>query len=308
MLCLDCGEKEAFAKGLCKTCYARDRRKNGKKPCSVEGCGLPAVSKGLCSKHSQRAKQQANARTIPDLPGEEWRDINGHPGWRISTRGRVKSLRNPNERLITPRVVNGSLFIADHSNGSFAVHLQVLKTFRKGVIGEPIFVDGNKLNPSLDNLKWDTRSEKIQRAIIMAEGSDSRWGEDFAAYWRGDKNALNMFFEEMRKYLLKAVRKKIDIFWGLSYLNEEELVHATLVRFFFSVYEATIKSLDGILGYLLTIADNVLRRHWRYSKPLIHIEESPEDSFEGSANMDRVGYFHPSAELVAMYNECLVSE
>lgn len=69
------------------------------------------------------------------------------------------------------------------------------------------------------------------------------------------------------------------------------------------MYAATIKSLDGIAGYLLTIADNILRRHWRYKKPLIPIDESPDDALDGVTNIDRAGYFHPSAELVAMHNE-----
>ena len=300
MICGDCGKKEAFAKGLCQTCYARARRKNGKKLCSVEGCGLPAVGKGLCSKHAQRAKRHANARAIPDLPGEEWRDINGHPGWMISTMGRVKSLRGMHERLIVPRVINGSLFVDDRANGSFAVHLMVFKTFRPEASGDLMFIDGNRLNPSLENLKGDTRAEKIQRAIAMAEGSPSKWADDFAAYWRGDNRALDTFFIEMRKYLLKAVSKKLSTFWGFFCLDIDEIVHETIVKFFFSIHSATIKCLDGLHGYLLTISDNILRRHWRYSRPLMPINPANE---EGLTNIDIAGYHHPSAEMVAMYNE-----
>ena len=301
MMCYDCGKKEAFAKGLCQTCYARDRRKNGKKPCSVGGCGNPAVSKGLCSKHAQHAAAQARARKIADLPGERWKNIDEHPKWMVSTMGRVKSLRGCNERLITPRVENGRLFIEDGTcKKSFAVHLQVLKTYRPDVTGDPIFIDGNPLNPSLANLKLDTRAEKIQRAIAMAEGSPSKWADDFAAYWRGDNRALDTFFIEMRKYLLKAVSKRLSTFWGFFCLDIDEIVHETIVKFFFSIHSATIKCLDGLHGYLLTISDNILRRHWRYSRPLMPINPANE---EGLTNIDIAGYHHPSAEMVAMYNE-----
>lgn len=71
-----------------------------------------------------------------------WRQIDEHPKWMISTMGRVKSLRGLRERVITPRVVNGRLFVDDRANGSFAVHLMVLETFRPEVTGDPIFIDG----------------------------------------------------------------------------------------------------------------------------------------------------------------------
>ena len=302
MMCSDCGKKEAFAKGLCQTCYARARRKSGGKPCSVDGCDRPAVNKGLCSKHAQQAARAAQATRVPDLPGEMWRPLNNHPQWMISTMGRVKSLRGLHERLITPRVANGRLFIDDRANGSFAVHLMVLKTFSPGATGDPIFIDGNPLNPSLENLKLDTRQEKVLRAAAMAEQSTSKWGPAFAAYWRGDKQALDCFFVEMRRYLLKTLRCKVDAFWGEYRQDLDGLVHATLVKFFFSTHAATIKSLDGVTGYLLTIAYNLLRKHWHYSHPLVPIScVGVVDN--DVTNIDMAGYRHPSAELEAIANE-----
>lgn len=303
MICADCGQKKAIAKGLCSTCYARNRRKNGTKKCSIAGCDDPAVSHGLCSKHAQQARAKAKAKKIPDQPGEKWKKLPDHPGWMISTHGRVKSIRGRDERMITPRVENGRLFIEDGKyKKSFAVHLQVLKTFRPDVEGDPIFIDGNLLNPSLKNLKWETRDEKIQRAISMAEQSTSPWAQDFAAYWRGNKHALDRFFTEMRGYLLKAMRKKVDAFWGWFPMDLDGLVHATLVKFFFSVHSATIKELDGINGYLLTISDNILRKHWRYAKLLVPIESRSQETVDDVTNIDVAGYTHPSAEIMAIYH------
>ena len=302
MMCSDCGKKEAFAKGLCQTCYARHRRKSGNKPCAVDGCDRPAVSRGLCSKHAQQATRGAKARRVPDQPGERWKNIDGHTKWMISTMGRVKSLRGLHERVITPRVVNGRLFVDDRANGSFAVHLMVLKTFRPEATGDPIFIDGNPLNPSLENLKLDTRQEKVLRAAAMAEQSTSKWGPAFAAYWRGDKQALDCFFVEMRRYLLKTLRRKVDAFWGEYQQDLDGLVHATLVKFFFAIHAATIKSIDGVTGYLLTIADNLLRKHWHYSRPLVPISCGGVVDNDVT-NIDTAGYRHPSAELVAMARE-----
>ena len=40
---------------------------------------------------------------IPDLPGEEWRPIEGYGGkYLASNMGRIKSLKHANARLLTP--------------------------------------------------------------------------------------------------------------------------------------------------------------------------------------------------------------
>ncbi len=40
---------------------------------------------------------------IPDLPGEEWRPIEGYNGkYLVSNMGRIKSLKHANARLLTP--------------------------------------------------------------------------------------------------------------------------------------------------------------------------------------------------------------
>lgn len=303
MMCSDCGKKEAFAKGLCQTCYARDRRKNGKKPCSVGGCGNPAVSRGLCSKHAQQARRQANARTIPDLPGESWRELDEHQKWLISDHGRVKSLRGRHERLIVPRIFNGRMFVEDRrSKKGFAVHLQVLRTFHPEATGDPVFIDGNILNARLDNLRWDTRQDKLNRAIAMADESSSPWGPAFAAYWRGDKHALDQFFVEMKARIVRTLHRKMESWQRGYHLNVDEVAHIALVRLFFSIHAATFTSLDGIANYALTVADRVLAGHWRYSAPLTPME-TIGDAGQDVSVLDAVGRCSPSAELVAMGRE-----
>ena len=44
---------------------------------------------------------------IPDLPGEEWRPIEGYNGkYLVSSLGRIKSLKHTNARLLTPFMNN----------------------------------------------------------------------------------------------------------------------------------------------------------------------------------------------------------
>lgn len=137
----------------------------------------------------------------------------------------------------------------------------------------------------------------------MAEQSTGQWGADFAAYWRGDKHALDTFFAEMRLYLLKAVRKKVDAFWGCFGMELDEVVHVTLVRTFIQIHAATIRSLDNLPGYMLTVADRILAGHWKYVKALVPIESDAGEKNDDVTNLDMAGYAHPSAEMVAMYKE-----
>jgi len=304
MMCAACGKRPIKAKGLCDACYARQRRTQGGKPCAAEGCENPAISRGLCSKHAQQAKRRANARTIPGMPGESWREIEGHPQWLISDHGRVKSLRGQHERLIVPRIVNGRMFVEDKRGGSkgFAVHLQVLRTFRPEATGDPIFIDGNILNARLDNLRWDTRQDKLHRAIAMAEASSSPWGPAFSAYWRGDKHALDGFFIEIKARLLRTLHRKMDSWHRGYHLNVDEVAHVTLVRLFFAIHAATISDLDGIVNYALTVANRVLAGHWSYAAPLTPME-TIGDSGQAVSVLDAAGWCSPSAELVAIARE-----
>lgn len=304
MICsVDGCDKQAHSRGLCHACYARQRRKSGTTPCSISGCGLPAVGKtGMCSKCYQTARRNQNKKTLPDLPEELWADIEGHPGWRISTLGRVKSLRGHHERLIIPRIFNGRMFVEDHSRGGFAVHLQVLRTFHPEATGDPVFIDGNILNARLDNLKWDTRADRLNRAIAMAEASESPWGDAFAAYWRGDNHALDAFWQEMQLKIIKAIHYKIlPWVWGY-HLNVEEVAHITLVRTFFAIHAASLSSLDNLTAYMLTVADRILAGHWRYAAPLSSIIIAGNDGTEGCL-VDATGYCNPSAELEAIWRE-----
>ena len=307
MICTDCGKKKAFAKGLCSTCYARQRRKFGKKKCRMDGCERPAVTKGMCARCYKRSL--VKIEPVADLPGERWEKIPGHPKMVISTMGRVKSLRNVHEKLITPQIKDGRLVVIDWKvRKNFSVHIKVLEIFRPGEVGDPIFKDGNRLNPALENLEVDTRERRIERAIALAEQSTSPFASAFIAYWRGDRKALDNFFADIFGYLYSAVSGKLAT-WGNWYkIDIADVVHAALLDFFWTVYNGRIKHFDNLKALILDMADHVISRHWKYTRFLTPLNFQSDGSGEDEiTKIDDFGYAHPSAELVAMYQEAQCS-
>lgn len=297
--CTLCGKQKVQAKGLCAACYARQRRQDGnRKLCAIDGCKNPAISKGYCSKCYQ-AVTKPPGKKIPSLQGEQWRHLEGYPGWEISSLGRVKSHRTRTERLIKPYLANGRWHIQSR-RGAFAVHLAVLRTFSPIAGGEKtadvVFLDGDVKNPTLANLAWDTLETRRQRAADLAEKSEGQWGAAFAAYWRGDQRALDTFFAEAKLYALKVCHNRT---WERSYhLNYDELAHAALVNVFFSIANARPGVVENPFGYLIKAIDSTNAKYFRHSRPLVCL-----DNDDGSTVLDSRMMASPSAELCAIARE-----
>lgn len=276
MICAACGQdKKIHARGLCNACYVRTckaRRLNSVKPADP-----------------------------PDLPGEKWADISGHPGWRISTEGRVKSTRGPGPKILAPHIRQGVWCIKDAKGGGFIIHTKVVEIFCPGEKGKILFKDGNRLNPALSNLEVDTKEQRLVRAIQMAEQSTSPWAADFAAYWRGNLQALDRFFENMKRYLMRCVAAKMSTRW-VGFASVEGIAHATLVEMFYSIKNAAFASFENINAYILKIADRLIAKRRIYAAPLIPIDYQYGDGGDVT-NIDVAGYAYPSAELVAISRE-----
>lgn len=103
--------------------------------------------------------------------GEVWADVPGFPDYQVSTNGRVYSKPRTDNlgRPVGGKILrwadngNGYPFVALRHDGKkklLLVHRIVLTTF----VGpcpdgmEGCHNDGNRMNPSLSNLRWDTRS------------------------------------------------------------------------------------------------------------------------------------------------------
>lgn len=82
--CSSCGfVLPVAAKGLCRTCYQRNRRTGSPTPkprvvrlCEVPGCGQPHVTKGLCELHRDRMRRHGS---VDAGRPEDWGRRSGHP-------------------------------------------------------------------------------------------------------------------------------------------------------------------------------------------------------------------------------------
>jgi hypothetical protein len=308
MICTLCQERPATSRGLCSACYQRERKagrlathaKCQRAVCSVDGCAELAASKGLCKRHAEQDRRGTlhGGRAVADLPREQWADVAGHPGWLVSTEGRIKSRRRGHERLIRTRMVDGRLLAGDKQRGNVTVHLAVLRAFCPGVVGDSVFVDGDPTNCRLANLRWQTVDDRRTEAIVMAEASTSRFAPNFASYWRGDRAALDTVFEQMRRLLIVVVPRKMATFDTLT--DTEDIIMATMSLLALAINRASLTSLDNLTAYVCTIAD-----HYMLAEHLATRLHSPLESAEGVPVADMIEWCHPSAELVAESREVL---
>ena len=111
---------------------------------------------------------------IENLPGEEWREIEGYYGqYLVSNMGRVKSLKGSKERLLQTFANNkGYPRVALCYRGQdkrFLVSRLVAKAFCGNP--DPInattvdHIDGDPMNNRADNLRWMSLSDNIKEAF-----------------------------------------------------------------------------------------------------------------------------------------------
>jgi hypothetical protein len=275
--------------------------------CKIEGCSGQVYGYGYCRSHYNKWKRGTlSPRKLADLPGERWADIEGHPGLMVSTMGRVKSTRGEHERLMKARPVEGRMLVGDHFLGNITVHLAVLRAFAPAGAsdgGKAVFMDNNSHNTALTNLRWETSTTRIEQAIAMAERSSSPWAAAFVAFWRGDQTALDRFFEEMRRLLLSAYRKKASTWRHYYPLEAGEYAAATLYAMCRSIKRGSMQSLDNLTGWALTAGDNTLRQHHRYAAKLTGFESSDDE--QTSTIADVIGWTTPSPETMLLAKEAI---
>jgi len=125
---------------------------------------------------------------VPDLPGEEWRDVKGYEGlYAVSNMGRVKGLHRDlphevygtwhiNERLLKPGLAGPGktkyYSVSLHDKNGLAenrkVHRMVAEAFLPRIEGKDVVnhKDCNKLNNCVDNLEWCTSLENTRHAVL----------------------------------------------------------------------------------------------------------------------------------------------
>lgn len=99
---------------------------------------------------------------------EEWKDIEGFPGYQVSNRGRVRSFRDNRGNVIndfiilSPRINKDgycelTIYTAQHKKVTKRVHRLVACAFLGEHVGLVVnHIDGNKLNNNIENLEFVT--------------------------------------------------------------------------------------------------------------------------------------------------------
>lgn len=148
---------------------------------------------------------------------EEWRPVTGHPGYEVSSHGRVRSYRDKQghptrePRLMDLQRVQGYLYIKLGRSFQTAVHRLVAREFLgptpPGM--ECRHLDGNRENAALTNLAYGSRSENYHDR--HAHGTDIS-GERHGNAKLSDKDVI-----EMRRSKLPP--RKVAEHYGMSLGN-----------------------------------------------------------------------------------------
>lgn len=117
---------------------------------------------------------------------EIWKDVIGYEGlYRVSNAGNIKRIANGRGRCVAGSILRpivdsrGYLVVNLHKMGrqrQMQIHTLVLEAF----VGprpqnlEACHNDGNKINPKLNNLRWDTHSANQLDAVAHGTHVDNR--------------------------------------------------------------------------------------------------------------------------------------
>lgn len=104
---------------------------------------------------------------------EVWKPIKGYEGlYEVSNMGRVKSLRWPSPKILSPEKPGGYCRIQLYKNKKkirMLVHRLVASAFIPNPYNKPEVnhIDGDKENNKVDNLEWVTGKENTNHAMKM---------------------------------------------------------------------------------------------------------------------------------------------
>lgn len=99
---------------------------------------------------------------------EEWRDIPGFPGYRISNLGRVFNTKR--DRFVKVSVHDGyprvNLRLPEGKATIVGIHRLIAFAFIEGYFEGAVVnhIDGNPGNHNIENLEWVTHAENIKHA------------------------------------------------------------------------------------------------------------------------------------------------
>ena len=143
---------------------------------------------------------EKNLKSIENLPGEVWKDVEGYEGlYKISNKGRVKSLRWNGERILKATKNNYMCLTLtiDGKQKHHNVHVLVERAFipnpeNKSCVNH---IDGNKQNNCVENLEWATYSENILHAYRTGLKDPMQNSK------KGEKNGAAKFTDEQARFI-----------------------------------------------------------------------------------------------------------
>lgn len=107
---------------------------------------------------------------IPDLPNEEWRDIEGYSGYKVSNYGRIKSFKFNDTRILKTFTNNKGYERVALCRQGRSKRLLVSRIVAEAFCAKPEskaplvvdHIDTNKANNKATNLRWLTAKENTQ--------------------------------------------------------------------------------------------------------------------------------------------------
>jgi hypothetical protein len=242
---------------------------------------------------------------VPDLPDEQWRQIAGTK-YQVSTLGRVKALSRGDELLMTPRLrkihseTTGRIVVGNNTSVAHAV----LTAFVGNQHGDRLVVhiNGDISDCRLANLRWYGPGYLIDKCIAKAESSDHPLADRFIQFWRGDAQALNEWFGDLRRYLCRYMSSRLGLRPSPYFVDIEGAVQAAMLRVYVSLRRGTLPDLSCLDRWCTAIARAALAEEMTNVLPGVALTRIDDDGNEYSL-ADHLEWCHPSAELQAIYRE-----
>jgi len=146
---------------------------------------------------------------------EIWKDVPGYSGdYKVSNKGRVRSLKNGGDKFLKP-INNGgylSVALSDGETSRFYIHTLVGKCFIENPSNKKYInhIDGDKTNNRVDNLEWVTMQENAKHASKNGLYSSHAKGNSYAKS-SNPKKLKQFFLEPDQVSRLKEKAEKEDV-------------------------------------------------------------------------------------------------
>jgi hypothetical protein len=167
---------------------------------------------------------------------EEWREIPGWPDYAVSNFGKVKRIVKPKRgrgrvgNILKARIPGGGSYPAVNlSEGGLSTQWYVHRLVAHAFLGpcpegkEVNHIDGDKLNPRLDNLEYVTRSGNMLHAF--QNGLKSNRGEKNSRATLTEDDVLSIIGEYTGAYgQCAALARRFNV----SHAAVQDIVHGRL--------------------------------------------------------------------------------